>query len=134
MSIYVKAIRQKLRFQSTKGALTVEQLWDLPLSSTTGAVNLDTLAIETLNRLENVPVTSFVRTAPVLTKDQEDDTLRLEILKDIISIKQAENALKLQQQAKADEKRKLLGLLAKKQEESLEGLTEAEILKRLEAL
>jgi hypothetical protein len=134
MSIFMQASRAKLRFQTTKGSLSVEQLWDLPLTSTTGAVNLDTLAVDTFDRLENVPVTSFVRTAPVLTKDQQDDTLRLDVLKAIIEVKQAENAAKLAASEKAEKKRKLLELLAKKQEASLESLSEAEILKQLEAL
>ena len=134
MSIFMQASRAKLRFQTTKGALSVEQLWDLPLTSTTGAVSLDSIAVEVFSRLENAPVTSFVRTAPVLTKDQQDDTLRLDVLKAIIEIKQAENAARLAASEKAEKKRKLLELLAKKQEASLESLSEAEILKQLEAL
>jgi hypothetical protein len=131
---FVQASRQKLRFQTTKGILSVEQLWDLPLTSTTGAVNLDSIAVEVFSKLENAPVTSFVRTAPVLTKDQQDDALRLEILKYIIAVKQEENALKLQQSAKAEEKRKLLELLAKKQEASMDNLSEEEVRKRLAEL
>jgi hypothetical protein len=134
MSIFMQASRNKLRFQTTKGALSVEQLWDLPLTSTTGAVSLDSIAVEVFSRLENAPVTSFVRTAPVLTKDQQDDTLRLDVLKAIIEIKQAENSARLAASEKAEKKRKLLELLAKKQEASLESLSEAEILKQLEAL
>jgi hypothetical protein len=134
MSIFMQASRNKLRFQTTKGALSVEQLWDLPLTSTTGAVSLDSIAVEVFSRLENAPVTSFVRTAPVLTKDQQDDTLRLDVLKAIIEIKQAENSARLAASEKAEKKRKLLELLAKKQEASLESLSEADILKQLEAL
>ena len=134
MSIFMQASRAKLRFQTTKGSLSVEQLWDLPLTSTTGAVSLDGIAVEVFSRLENAPVTSFVRTAPVLTKDQQDDTLRLEILKAIIEVKQAENSARLAASEKAEKKRKLLELLAKKQEASLESLSEADILKQLEAL
>ena len=33
MNIFEYAARSKIRFQSTKGELTVEQLWDVPLRS-----------------------------------------------------------------------------------------------------
>ena len=60
--------------------------------------------------------------------------MRLEILKDIISIKQEENAAKLAAADKAQQKRKLLDLLAKRQEERLGNMSEEDILKQLEAL
>ena len=36
MNIFEYATRAKLRFASSRGDLTVEQLWDVPLRSTDG--------------------------------------------------------------------------------------------------
>lgn len=46
--MFEKATKQKLRFLTPVGALTTEDLWDLPLTSTRG-VSLDALA-KNLNR------------------------------------------------------------------------------------
>lgn len=42
--MFIKASRTKLRFESPKGLLSVEDLWDLPLISTMGKANLDDIA------------------------------------------------------------------------------------------
>ena len=43
--IFMKATQKKLRFDSTQGLLTVEDLWDLPLTGTNKKANLDDIAI-----------------------------------------------------------------------------------------
>ena len=42
-NLFLQATREKFRFESSKGDLSVEQLWDLPLTSRTG-FDLDTVA------------------------------------------------------------------------------------------
>ena len=42
-NLFMQATREKFRFESSKGDLSVEQLWDLPLTSRTG-FDLDTVA------------------------------------------------------------------------------------------
>ena len=44
MNLFEIASRKKLRIPTTKGDLTVEQLWDLPLKST--GLSLDKIAID----------------------------------------------------------------------------------------
>jgi hypothetical protein len=149
MSTYLKASRLKLRFNTRIGSLSVEDLWDLPLTTTVATkVSLDTIAMDTFARLDTPvvtsfvsigpkvtpEVTSFVSSGPKVTPEREADELRLEILKDIIGIKQEENATKAAAVYKAQQKRKLLDLLAKRQEERLGNLSEEDILKQLEAL
>ena len=135
MSTYLKASRLKLRFNTRIGSLSVEDLWDLPLTTTVATkVSLDAIAMDTFARLDTPVVTSFVSSGPKVTPEREADELRLEILKDIISIKQEENATKAAAVDKAQQKRKLLDLLAKRQEERLGNLSEEDILKQLEAL
>ena len=41
MNIFEQATRQAFRFESPKGFLTVEDLWNLPLTNNTGRANLD---------------------------------------------------------------------------------------------
>ena len=47
--MFEQASRLKLRFTTARGSLSVEDLWDLPLTSTTGKPNLDDIA-KSLNR------------------------------------------------------------------------------------
>lgn len=129
--LFIKATRLKLRFQTTRGSITVEDLWDLPLSSTTGKVNLDQLAVNAFNAIEKAPQFSFVK---AVTKGDDINELRLEILKYVISVKQTENSAKLQANARAAEKQKLLELLQRKQEDKLGELSEEELKARIAAL
>ena len=45
VNIFEQASRNKLRFDTNiKGVISTEDLWDLPLTSDTGRVNLDDIA------------------------------------------------------------------------------------------
>ena len=129
--LFIKASKLKLRFSSTKGLLTTEDLWDLPLTSTRGQVNLDQLAINSHSGIEQQPTVSFVS---AVVKQESLDELRLEILKYVIATKQEANRINVASVAKAEEKRKLLALIQRKQENSLEALSEEDLVARLNAL
>lgn len=130
MSIFEQASRQKLRFPSLKGELTVEQLWDLPLQSKSG-FDLDTIAKSVSRDLKAVTEESFViETSPANTTL----ILKLNLMKHIIAVRLAENAAAVNRAARAAERQKLLGVLADKQDESLKALTSAEIQQRLAEL
>lgn len=129
--LFLKASRIKLRFQTKRGSITVEDLWDLPLTSNTGKVNLDELAIEAFNKIEQTPTVSFVTT---VSKADSIAELQLEILKYVISVKQAENSEKLQANAKAAEKQKLLEILSRKQDAAKENLSEQELIDMINKL
>lgn len=130
MSIFEQASRQKLRFPSLKGELTVEQLWDLPLQSKSG-FDLDTIAKAVSRDLKAVTEESFViETSPANTTL----VLKLDLMKHIIAVRLAENAAAVNRAARAAERQKLLGVLADKQDESLKALTPAEIQQRLAEL
>ena len=129
--LYKQASRLKLRFESNKGFLSVEQLWDVPLMSPSGFC-LDHIARNVSLALKDTGEGSFVE--DVIPEGKEENELRLEILKDIIAVKIAERKAKQDEKAKAQEKQRLLEILAKKKDSALEELSVEEIQKRIEAL
>ena len=131
MNIFEQATRRAIRFESVKGDLSVEQLWDLPLQSR-NQFDLDTIA-KTVNRqLNDVTEESFVSVRENPAK--ETLSLKLELVKHIISVKLQEAEEARNRANKASEKEKLLRLLDEKQNEALRALTPEEIQERLKAL
>ena len=131
MNIFEQATRRAIRFESAKGDLSVEQLWDLPLQSR-NQFDLDTVA-KTVNRqLNAVTEESFVSVRENPAK--ETLSLKLELVKYIISVKLQEAEEARNRANKVSEKEKLLRLLDEKQNEALRALTPEEIQERLKAL
>ena len=131
MNLFEIATRKKIRFASLKGELSVEQLWELPLTSR-GGVDLDTLAKAINKELKEQAEESFVTTSTNPRRGELET--KLEILKHIIKVKQDEAAAATKRVANQQERRKLEDLLARKNEQELEGLTTEEIQKKLAAL
>jgi len=127
--LLIKATRSKWRFQTTRGNISVEELWDLPLKSRTN-FDLDTVA-KTVNRqVKETEEESFVTTT---TKNIEPKE-KLELVKYIISVKLQEAKNKQDAQAKAERKQQILELLAEKEVEGLKAKSKDELLKELEEL
>lgn len=120
-ALFESASRLKLRFDSKVGQLSVEDLWDLPLTSNTKA-NLDAIAID-LNRQLQGTEESFVSTG---TKNVVLE-LKFEIVKHIIGVRVAENQAKVDERAKAERKEKLQEILAQKKNEGLAALSVEEL-------
>ena len=116
--MYKKALRTKLRFSTTKGKLTTEDLFDLSLT------DLNNLAIALDKKLSETPRKSFISD---ITPDTQEDELRFNIIKDIITLKLVERNAAQNAKAKAAEKAQLLEILHRKQNEALESLSVAEI-------
>lgn len=130
-SIFEKASKQKLRFETSKGFISTEQLWDLPLQSNTGKVNLDDLAKEVSAKLNESEVESFVTKGKA---SNTDDKLRLDILKHVIDVRVTEKEALSNQRANAERKRLLLDVLAEKRAANLASLTEEQIQAELDSL
>lgn len=131
MSNFKKAARLKLRFPSVKGFLSVEQLYDLPLTSKAG-FDLDSVA-KTINAsLRVASEDSFVNTKPNLEKDLNQ--LCLDIVKEVIADRIAENEANAKAVANRHEREKLLTVLEGKKDAALANLTEAELEERIRAL
>ena len=132
MNYFREAILNKYRFPSSKGELTAEQLCDLPLQSKSG-MDLDSVAKAVAAELSAATQGSFVTNA-VQSPLKAALEAKLELVKEIIAIRQSENSAKLVALQRAQERDKLQGLLAKKQDQALESLSAEEIAARLKAL
>ncbi|QGZ16335.1 hypothetical protein Hena1_01850 [Erwinia phage Hena1] len=126
--LFEVATRQKFRFESPRGLLTVEDLWDLPL---TGAVSLDTVSKLANRDVKASEEESFVANT---TAQNTKATLKLEVLKYIIAIRKDEIAERQSLKQRQERKQKLLELLAAQDAAEDQKLSRADILKELEAL
>lgn len=116
MSIFEKASRLKLRVNTIKGLITVEDLWDLPLTATTSKVNLNEIAKSLHSELKNSDEVSFVET--VVSKDTVTQ-LTFDIVKHIIGVRLAENAAAATARDNKNRREKILEMIAKKEDENL---------------
>lgn len=131
INIFEYAVRNKIRFASPRGELSVEQLWDVPLRSKDD-FNLNTIAQTTNKAVKNATEESFVETTRTALHVRLE--VALDCVKHIIEVKlNDENTAKKRAENKL-EREKLLGILAEKQTGKLSALTEEEIKKRIEAL
>jgi len=115
--MYKQASKQKLRIESGKGLLTVEQLWDLSLT------DLDKLAVS-LERKKNAGAKTFLD-----VKSEEDKTakLKFDIVLDVLNTKVEEDAIARKQIEDKEHNQKILGILAKKKDDALEGKSVEEL-------
>lgn len=125
------ALRKKMRWASPAGTLTLEDLWDLPLTSKSKA-NLDDIARELFAGLQNTKNTvSFVEPTKVL-----DTMLQVsfDIVKHIIDVKLAERAAAAEVADRAAKKQKLMELIASKKDEALSSKSLDELQAELASL
>lgn len=122
MSIFERASKQKLRFSTSKGSLSVEDLWDLSLES------LDTIAVKIDQALQDSGTKSFIG-----KKNTENTklTLQLEILKYIIQVKLDEKERKAKRVEKQAKLAQLQELYASKSNEELQSKSREEIQKMI---
>jgi hypothetical protein len=127
--MFEKASRLQLRFDTPKGLITTEDLWDLPLTG--NSVNLDKIAVGLSRQLKDENTESFVVTA---TKANDELQLKFDIVKHIIDVKLAEKAAAKQIADTKAKKAKLLEVLARKQDAALENASEEDIKKMIDEL
>ena len=131
MEIYKKASKKKLRFNTNRGVLSVEQLWDLSREEIRHLVIVARNIAKKSSGEINDSELSFLD-APVKTK-ATDDELRFEILKDIyLTKKSAEEKAQKRAEVKENNK-KILDLIARKQDEALEKKSITQLEKMLES-
>lgn len=129
--MFEKISRAKVRFDSPKGLLTVEDLWDLPLTTTRGQANLDDIARALHKQLKNGDDVSFVDTAK---KSDPVVQLKFDVVKHIIEVRLAENEANANRRSKAEKRAVLMEALANQEAKALANKTPEEIRAELEAL
>ena len=111
MNNFEKATRLRLRFETSRGNLNVEDLWRLPL------VELDKLAIALNKQLKESSEESFIKAK---SKDNKLLELRFDIVKHIIETLLSEDEEKKKAADKRAKREQLLDLIAKKKNQELE--------------
>ena|SRR3990167_1568142 len=128
---FVKASREKVRFESPKGGLTVEDLWDIPLTSPRGGACLDDIAKDLNRKLKDSDTESFVVKAK---KSDETLQLKFDIVKHIIDVRLKEAEEADQRQIAREKKQRLLSIIAQKEDEKLMGASLDELKAMVETL
>lgn len=129
--MFAFATRKKFRFDTCKGQVTVEDLWDLPLTATNGRPNLDDIAKELYKKMKDENEMSFVKPTSQVSKEFNIIKAKFDIVKYIIDVKLAEaEAAKKAKETKARNQR-ILGLIAQKEDEALASKSKEELLAML---
>ena len=131
INIFEYATRNKLRFTSIKGELTLEQLWDAPLRSNDG-FNLNEIAKQANKTWKATTEESFVPTTKTPAHTRLESTL--EVVKFVIDVK-LRDEVEAERKAKNKlEREQLLAILAEKQQGKLSEMSETQLQKRIAAL
>ena len=123
MNNFIAASKQKLRFSTSVGLLSVEQLWDLKLPQ---LIDIEDNLKEIVEKGE---IKSSRRKGIVKTSVQTENELKLSIVSEILDIKEAEQeSIKNANDIKAYNA-KIDALIAQKQEKELADLSIEELMK-----
>ena len=129
-TMFEKATRMKLTFESSKGQLSIYDLWDVPLRSRS-EFSLDTIAIALNKKVQVASEESFVSSR---TSKDEVSMLKLDIVKHVISVKlEEESSLKTKALTNI-KKARLQELIAQKQNDELGETSVEDLQKMLEDL
>lgn len=128
VNLFELAAREKFRFETNKGLVAVEDLFDLPL---TGDVSLDATARLINRQVKALEEESFVETPKAASAKV---IAKLEIVKHIIALRKAEVKAHYERVEKQARRAELKALLLEKQKEALKGKSQEEILAELAEL
>lgn len=132
MEIYKKASKKKLRFSTARGLLSVEQLWDLSIDELRQLIiKVRKDAKKSSSEVDDAEL-SFLDT-PAKSKST-DDELRFEILKDIYLTKKSSEQKAMKRAEVKENNKKILELIARKQDEALEKKSIKDLEKMLETV
>jgi hypothetical protein len=127
--LFLTASRRQLRFATTRGPVTVEDLWNLSLKS------LDALAVSIDEQVKPGGRKTFLENPDTKAREADaDNKLRLDILTTIIGIKQEDNKAALAEASTRRQKEFLKDLLGRKKIGEMEAMTVEQIEAQLAAL
>ena len=126
--MYKKAARLKLRFDTPKGALSVEQLFDLTMTELSSLIKKTNAIVKKEKSAEDDDL-AFLE-----GKDNVEslNSLRFEILKDIYLTKKQEREDAAIDLDKKQKRQRIAEIIQKKEDEALENLSIEELKKKLE--
>jgi hypothetical protein len=131
--MFEKASRLKLRFDSVQGKISVEDLWDLPLTTkSANRASLDDVAKAASRALKTSgEEESFVlKTTPANNLDK----LRLDIVKQVISVRLAEAEESEKAAVNKAKKAQILAIIDQKKDAALSNLSVEDLTKLLAEL
>ena len=123
--LFFNAAKNKYRFPSERGNLTVEHLFDLDMKS------LDKIYGTLCEQKDSKPKKSLL--SPREVGDVELDE-KISIMAQVYEYKDSVIDKRKKAAERSRDRQKLLDILAKKKEEALENLSEEELLKKLREL
>lgn len=127
--MFEKAIRLKLRFETSIGMLSVEDLWDLPLTHAT-KVSLDSIAAGLHKQLNEENVISFVNPSETNKLTQ----LKFDIVLHILNVMKKDTEERVAARDRKAKKEQLMQLIAQKENEQLTALSLDDLKKMAESL
>ena len=128
--MYKIASRKKLRIQTNRGMLSVEQLWDLSKEDIGELAKAIRKRINDQKGVTGDSELDFLK--PSAQTEETIDELTFRILKDIYLTKQEEEDKAHRRAAARENNRKILELIAKKQDQELENKSIEELEKMLQ--
>ena len=123
-NLFEGAVRAKYRFPF-KGQITAEDLWDLSLQD-----------LDRVFKALNAEAKQSEEESLLNTPDKKTETLhrKIEIVKHIVAVKQAEiQEIKAAADKKA-QKQRIMEIIAKKEDEALQSMTKEELMKMVEGM
>jgi DNA-binding MarR family transcriptional regulator len=132
--LFIQASRKAFRYPSTRGEITTEQLWHLPLLGKNGnaGFDLDMVARTINNIVKELSEGSFVETRA--NPQQAEMEAKLEVVKFVIATKQEEAKAAELRVARAEKRRKILDALDARDSEELTKASREELLAKLSEL
>lgn len=127
MELFEKLAINKTRFDSPKGRISVEDLYDLPLQSRSNS-DLDTVAKTIARKMRDLGEESFVASADPKLGELE---FQLEVVKHVIAYKQDLNKARVKAAEKKERKELISEVLAEKEIDDLKALPTKELKKML---
>lgn len=130
MEMFALAAKKKLRFTTSKGDISVEDLWDLPLTAEGSRPNLDDIAKKLYKELKSGEEISFVAPKAAESKLAQVQ-VKFDIVKYVIDVRLAEaEAAKKAKDTRAKNQR-ILELLAQKDDAELAAKSREELMEML---
>jgi hypothetical protein len=131
LDIFKIAAQRKLRFDTPKGQLTAEDLYDLPLQSTTGAANLDDVAKGLNKAISEAEEGSFVSGR---TTASAELNVKFDIVKAVIQDRLAAKEQSRTAGIRKAERERIDAIIAAKQDAALEDKSLEELVQMRQEL